>query len=183
MSASVRNLLVSRMPCLRCHRIRPLESAVRRLCGSCYSTLRRQGPLAPVTWEALLVDWRQVTDSGCWQWLGALNSNGYGIRAGQYAHRKSYELHVGPIPSGLQIDHLCRNRGCFNPDHLEAVTPSDNVRRGVSPSAIAVRTNRCKWGHELTPDNVYVRRDTGSRQCRECHRRRGRERKAREAVA
>lgn len=79
---------------------------------------------------------RQVDERGCWNWSGSHTPKGYGRISvsgkAAYTHRESYQLHVGPIPAGLHIDHLCRNRGCFNPDHLEAVTPGENIRRGLT---------------------------------------------------
>jgi hypothetical protein len=119
----------------------------------------------------------------CWLWLGSINTGGYGRVhfAGEntYAHRVAYTLRYGAIPTGLQIDHLCRARSCVNPAHLEAVTQAENLRRGISPFAINWRAGKCKHGHEFTPDNTYIRRDNGRRQCIACSRQRKRERRAR----
>ena len=102
--------------------------------------------------------------SGCWTWTGLTQPNGYGVfyvaKRPLRAHRVSYELHVGPIPPGLQIDHLCRVRNCVNPDHLEPVTARENSRR-------AMRT-RCVNGHEFTAENTYMH--AGKRHCRTCRR-------------
>ena len=71
-------------------------------------------------------------ETGCWEWDACLNDAGYGLKGHHRAHRLMYEKHKGPIPEGLQIDHICRNRKCINPDHLEAVTHAENGRRGVN---------------------------------------------------
>lgn len=70
-----------------------------------------------------------VDSNGCWVWQGGRDVKGYGKLEGRRAHRVYYERYVGPIPAGLQIDHLCRNTGCCNPNHLDAVTSAENVRR------------------------------------------------------
>lgn len=86
-----------------------------------------------------------------------------------YAHRVAYEAIHGAIPDGLVIDHLCRNRGCVNVDHLEAVTHAENIRRGV-------QMTHCVNGHQR---NVYVMPSTGRSRCRDCHRERECDRKRR----
>lgn len=93
----------------------------------------------------------EVADSGCWQWTACVKEHGYGWvtvagKAG-YAHRVSYKLFNGPIPRGLVLDHLCRNRACINPDHLEPVTNTVNVQRGVAPRVVLSREKRCMKGH------------------------------------
>lgn len=113
-------------------------------------------------------------ESGCWEWTGTpFKNNGYCRvkMAGKtvVAHRAVYEALVGAIPEGLQLDHLCRNRRCVNPTHLEPVTAKVNQARGRSPASENAAKVRCKRGHSLSGDNLFVRKD-GRRRCRTCER-------------
>jgi hypothetical protein len=149
----------------------PLYDAKRGLCRRHYMWLHWRGQLPPLpTLDELLVKWRKVTDSGCWEWRGAIGSHGYGSYGGKYVHRISLERAKGPIPDGLHVDHLCRNRACFNPDHLEAVPPIVNVRRGAG--AHVIHTGNCHRGHPQTPENTYGpfmdRRGHARYHCRPC---------------
>jgi HNH endonuclease len=93
----------------------------------------------------------QPSESGCWEWTGALNNRGYGIitisKSVYYTHRVSYTRYNGPIPDGHVLDHLCRNTKCANPEHLEAVSDKINTRRGYSNGAVAQRREACLYGH------------------------------------
>jgi hypothetical protein len=119
--------------------------------------------------------WRYVDKSGtggCWLWTNSLTEDGYGRfwpdRTRVLAHRFAYELIVGPIPEGLQLDHLCRVRRCVNPAHLEPVTAAENARRSpVTLSTINSRKTHCVNGHELTAGNTAVDK-RGWRACRAC---------------
>jgi len=85
------------------------------------------------------------------------------------AHRFAYEALVGPIPEGLKLDHLCRNRACVNPDHTEPVTDRVNTLRGFGPTAMNARATHCSEGHEFTDENTYLNQ-SGSRVCLTCMR-------------
>jgi hypothetical protein len=137
-------------------------------------------------WEAAF--WAKVREvpSGCWEWTGSRMA-GYGqfgtrtagCRRGltTAAHRIAYELVVGQVRDGLELDHVCRNRACCNPAHLEPVTHRENVLRGVSPMALNARKEACPRGHAYAPANTYVTK-AGKRQCRACHADRQRARRA-----
>ena len=130
----------------------------------------------PLTQERFLARMNVDTETGCWLWTGRLSSHGYGEcrikRNGKpirFAHRVAYYLFVGPIPEGLQLDHLCRVRHCVNPEHLEPVTSRENILR--SPFTVASRwaqRTHCNYGHEFTPENTGMRK--GNRFCRTCKR-------------
>ena len=112
-------------------------------------------------------------NSGCWLWERTIHPTGYGKawdgKKVVYAHRLSYELHVGAIPEGMVLDHLCRVRSCVNPDHLQPVSQYENIARGQSFSAVNGRKTHCVHGHALTGDNLYERPE-GWRGCKTCKR-------------
>lgn len=117
-----------------------------------------------------------VDDNGCWLWRSRMGANGYGIEkshlTGKHttAHRAIYEYFVGPIPDGLELDHLCRVRHCVNPSHMEPVTHAENNRRGESVTAINAAKTECIRGHSFNEANTYVNPGSGSRGCRICRR-------------
>lgn len=118
--------------------------------------------------------WTKVRDgeSGCWTWTASLGPGGYGqfcLRRGVLvrAHRWSYEAMVGPIPVGLVLDHLCRNRACVNPDHLDPVPNRVNLLRGTGFAATRAAQTKCRAGHPFDQANTYVKAN-GSRNCRAC---------------
>ena len=132
--------------------------------------------------------WEKVEKGdGCWLWRGARNSKGYGsFRAASGpvgAHRFAYEATVGLIPPGMTIDHRCGNPSCVNPDHLRPLSMRDNNLASNGYGGRAAKSNCCIYGHALTPENVWVQAKTGHRYCRECLRRRARERSARQRAA
>lgn len=117
--------------------------------------------------------WTKVAKGdGCWLWTAGKDGKGYGaayVNLRQVrAHRLAYELLVGPIPDNMTIDHLCRNRVCVNPAHMEVVTQGENTARSNRIQGVAYRARSCcKHGHPWTPENTYNRPD-GARICRAC---------------
>ena len=113
----------------------------------------------------------EVVQNGCWMWTAYKDPCGYGrfeaAGRSKAAHRVAYELMIGPIPDGLCIDHICRTRGCVNPDHLRAVTAKENNLSSTNFAALNAAKTHCDNGHPFTDENVY--RFRGSRHCRKCN--------------
>lgn len=154
------------------------------LCLMHYTRQRRNGSLEAKQKHGLPeVErfWSKVSKTDtCWIWTAGKSDTGYGTfkgtgRTGKVSlvHRYSWELANGPVPDGLHLDHLCRVRECVNPDHLEPVTPGENTRRGMAPSAVTVREEACHRGHSMW--DAYVR-PSGKRDCRPCAQERERNR-------
>jgi hypothetical protein len=124
--------------------------------------------------------WSHVDRSGdCWVWTGSLNHLGYARffvtiaprqRVSLGAHVWAWQMVNGPVPEGKELDHLCRNRACVRPDHLEAVTHHENVLRGETLAAANVRKTHCPQGHPYSPENTYILHagNGTQRQCKIC---------------
>lgn len=121
--------------------------------------------------------WSKVSKGDpCWWWHGYTDKDGYGIithyvdakKWTRKAHRIAYLLAHGQIDPGLTIDHLCRNRRCVNPAHLELVSMKENTFRGVGPASINVKKTSCMRGHPLSGENLYLDPRDGHRACKAC---------------
>lgn len=176
-------------------------------CGMHYMRWRRHGDISvnkrPVISHAIPVVerfWSMVDQGpGCWLWTGGCTQYGYGRiypeRAAVQVHRFVYELLVGPIPAGYEVDHTCHNfdatckggntclhRRCVNPAHLEAVTKRENMHRQPRIRRLMEQTH-CVHGHAYLPHNLYVSPKDGGRQCRICRGHAGERRRAKIAGA
>lgn len=171
--------------CIRCEE---REMVSNHLCNRCYERAQVSGDMPPPMFRGALppevgsltelpdrLTAKFITDeSGCWLWIGETSEGGYG-RVRWYgqrkmAHRLSYELLVGAIPDGLQLDHLCRVRNCINPEHLEAVTPRENLIRGTGFVAENAAKTHCPQGHPYAGENLAVYDGYRARWCRTCKR-------------
>lgn len=173
------------------------SNTARGWCNKHYRRWKRSGDPLKAAWERgdsasnFWAKTRRGSDSECWPWVGHVNAYGYGNfiwQGGRLAHRFAYELVIGPIPDGLDLDHTCHSsarcdspgnscphRRCVNPAHLEPVTFQENARRsqpGRRPKMAGVKNlakTHCPKRHEYTAENTYVDR-RGCRNCKACRR-------------
>ena len=141
-----------------------------------YGIEKKSRPLELNEYPKYIENWVDKTSNsaGCWLWKGYKNKHGYGIwtRGGGFSHRRIYEYLIGEIPEGLQLDHLCRNPPCCNPQHLEPVTAYENQYRSpISFVTLNSKKTHCPQGHEYNEENTYIR-PNGHRKCKACNRER-----------
>lgn len=159
------------------------RAKARGWCGAHYMHWHTYGdPVAaprPTTEERLLaqvIHGPEFKGEPCWEWQGTRHPSGYGQLSvdgrHRYTHRLAWELFRGPIPEGLHIDHLCENKSCCNPAHLEPVTPAVNTQRAFG------KVTACPQGHPYDAENTYTHPTKGYRKCRACDRTTKRERAA-----
>ena len=152
-------------------------ASLKNLCRKHYQRLKNTGTTAEPDLHSRF--WKKclISDSGCWEWQGYKNPAGYGQFSDgtkvMLTHRWTYREFVGELVDTLEIDHLCRNVSCCNPEHLEQVDRDENMRRTIGLKfnnyAKGDRTH-CKRGHAMTPENSYKRPDrVNSYACRKCH--------------
>ena len=148
----------------------------RGLCNPHYKRAQRSGTLPPRRRrDPMITFWSNVEKTQtCWIWQGNITRYGYGQfsprrGANHRAHKVAWESENGPVPDGMVLDHLCRNRSCVRPGHLEPVTPRINALRGIGPSALNSRKMRCRHGHPFSPENTRIDAK-GKRVCRTCDR-------------
>ncbi len=117
------------------------------------------------------------SESGCWNWTAYKDKRGYGKfivnNKPELAHRVVWWIFKGPIPDGLEMNHLCENPGCVNPDHLQAVTHKQNMHYGKNRIALFAKQTHCYRGHEFSPENTWIRplpKGGFGRFCKECSR-------------
>lgn len=141
-------------------------------CRGCWDVYRQEKAERD-TRIRVMGSFRVDADTGCWVWTKVIDTNGYGRgwagpgKGWRLAHRVVWEMERGPIPAGLELDHLCRNRPCVNPDHLEPVTHTENIRRGEAPNMRGHRSGFCIRGHDQSIHG-YDRPDRPGRQCKAC---------------
>jgi len=164
---------------------RQARNGTSAYCEMHYTRVKRHGDaaIAKVDHTPARERWKTSytvdSDNGCWNWTGPIyKGQGHGFiqdgAANRYmAHRYVWEQIVGPIAKGLVLDHLCKNKACVNPEHLEAVPQEINAYRGGVDGGNAAKTH-CSYGHEYSPENTYIT-NNGWRACRACNRRRQRE--------
>lgn len=144
----------------------PLVTIVR------FPGLRGRDPLDRFMEKVVISDTAFFEDTPCWEWDAHRDRDGYGRFHADgrdwLAHKWLYEQSNGPVPDGLELDHLCRNRACCNSAHLEAVTRYENIMRGVCFTAVQARQTHCNKGHEFSRENTYFH--NGARHCRACSR-------------